>query len=174
MWGSWLLLPTFFFFSFKRKENCEKENSICHDLGFYSSESSYTSRIRIPLMEYFLLFSKKHCRAQKDLFFFINYQHLQQRERQLLEGISDNAAAKSLQSCPTLCDLITVAHATETSPGAVHRALSQTLFRGKTEGKLPEKSLKIPSTMCFIILRSASDHIKFMGHMKEKGPTVLA
>ena len=96
----------FFFFSFKRKENCEKENSICHDLGFYSSESSYTSRIRIPLMEYFLLFSKKHCRAQKDLFFFINYQHLQQRERQLLEGISDNAAAKSLQSCPTLCDLM--------------------------------------------------------------------
>lgn len=50
-----------FFFSFfsKRKENCEKENSICHNLGFCSSESSYTSRIRIPLMECFLLFPKK-------------------------------------------------------------------------------------------------------------------
>ena len=53
-----LFANSFFFFSSEREENCEKENNVCHDLGFCSSESSYISRIGIPLMEYFLLFSK--------------------------------------------------------------------------------------------------------------------
>ena len=80
----------FFFFLYKKRELWERKQ-------YLQRSGVLFFRLLIPPesgyhwwnISYY--FPKKHCRDLKDLFFFINYQLLQQRKRQLLEGISDNA-----------------------------------------------------------------------------------
>ena len=81
----------FFLFSLKEKRIVRKKTASVTIWGFVlqSLLTPPESGYRWWNVSYY--FPKKQDRDRKDLFFFINYQHLRQRECQLLEGISDNA-----------------------------------------------------------------------------------
>lgn len=81
----------FFLFSLKEKRIVRKKTASVTIWGFVlqSLLTPPESGYRWWNVSYY--FPKKQDRDRKDLFFFISYQHLRQRECQLLEGISDNA-----------------------------------------------------------------------------------